>query len=366
MYTQHPTLLIGPSDWDAAHAPKAEFDSRIAALWAAYPVASQAIVFGSAARHAELAYLTHFVPKLEPGIALLSRDGKHRLLFGGGPNMMGAMKPLTFIADMAPLNALAKLIAGWHAPLLVGGGAMSSTVRKTIDEATGGTAQDATSHVQSLMRRKSPGELAIIRDACGTLDRVMATIRDAVRAGRGATTAVLAGERAAIDLGAQDIRTLYSLDGGHTLRPFEAVDDRRVHPLQVYAAVRAHNYWVEGFACLSNEPQPAASLAARLLDNALSAIKPGVPLSQLAKILAVGALYRVHPVTQGAHVGAIGLSLDAPLTATFEPGEVYSVRAGLTDGTKQHAILSAMIAVRADGADVLWRSNIADSTRTTT
>ena len=71
-------------------------------------------MFGSAAHHAELAYLTNFVPKLEPGIALLSRDGTHKLLFGGGPNMIGAMKPLTFIADMAPLNALgeARLPAG--------------------------------------------------------------------------------------------------------------------------------------------------------------------------------------------------------------------------------------------------------------
>ena len=238
MYTQHPTLLIGPSDWDEARAPKAAFDRRLAALWAAFPDASRAIVFGSAARHAELAYLTNFVPKLEPGIALLSRDGNHKLLFGGGPNMMGAMKPLTFIADMAPLNALAKLIAGWKSPLLVGGGAMSTAVRKTIDEATNATAQDATAHVQSLMRRKSSSELACIRDACAILDKIMITMREAVRAGHGAATALLAGERAAIDLGVQDIRTLYSLDGGRTLRPFETIDDRRVDPLQVYAAVR--------------------------------------------------------------------------------------------------------------------------------
>ena len=359
MYTQHPTLLIGPSDWDEARAPKAEFDRRLAALWAAFPDASQAIVFGSAARHAELAYLTNFVPKLEPGIALLSRDGNHKLLFGGGPNMMGAMKPLTFIADMAPLNALVKLIAGWKSPLLVGGGAMSSAVRKTIDEATGNTARDATTHVHGLMRRKSPGELGCMRDACAVLDKVMATMREAVRGGHGAATALLAGERAAIDRGVQDIRTLYSLDGGRTLRPFEAIDDRRVDPLQVYAAVRMHNYWAEGFISLSNEAQPAASLAALLLDNALSAIKPGVSLSQLAKILAVGTPYRPHPVTQGALVSPIGLSLDAPATETFEPGEVYSVRAGLTDGADQHAILSAMIAVHDDGTAMLWRADVA-------
>jgi len=53
------------------------------------------------------------------------------------------------------------------------------------------------------------------------------------------------------------------------------------------------------------------------------------------------------------------LSLDAPPPATFEPGEVYSVRAGLTDGASQHAIISAMIAVRDNGADMLWRSGIA-------
>lgn len=359
MFTQHPTLLIGPSDWDETRAPKAEFQRRIAALWAAFPDASQAILFGSAARHAELAYLTNFVPKLEPGIVLLSRDGNHKLLFGGGPNMKGAMKPLTFIADMAPLNALGKLIAGWQSPLLVGGGAMSSAVRNTIDEATNATAQDATAHVQALMRRKSPGELANIRDACAILDKVMTTMRDAVRAGHGAATALLAGERAAIDLGAQDVRTLYSLDGGRTLRPFESVANRRIDPLQVYAAVRKLNYWAEGFACLSNEAQPAASLAALLLDNALSAIKPGVPLSQLAKILAVGTPYRAHPVTEGAHVSPIGLSLDAPAMESFEPGEVYSVRAGLTDGADQHAILSAMIAVRDDGTEVLWRSAVA-------
>ena len=359
MFTQHPTLLIGPSDWDEARAPKAEFERRIAALWAAHPDTSQAIVFGSAARHAELAYLTNFVPKLEPGIALLSRDDSHKLLFGGGPNMMGAMKPLTFIADMAPLNALAKLIAGWQSPLLIGGGAISGAVRKTIDEATAATAQDATAQVQGMMRRKSPSELACISDACNSLNKAMKAIHQAVRMGGDATIALLSGERAAIDSAAQDIRTLYSPDGGRTLRPFEALDHRHSDPLQIYVAVRQFNYWAEGFACVSNEPQPAASLAALLLDNALSAIKSGVPMGQLSKILAVGAPYRAHPVTQGALVGPIGLSLDAPARASFEPGEVYSVRAGLSDGAAAHAIVSAMIAVRDEGTEVLWRSSIA-------
>ena len=277
-------MLIGPSDWDESRAPKAEFDRRIAALWAAFPTASQAIVFGSAAHHAELAYLTHFVPKLEPGIALLARDGKHKLLFGGGPNMIGAMKPLTFIADMAPLNALAKLIAGWTSPLLIGGGAMSSALRKTIDEATNSTAQDATGHVQSLMRQKSPSELAAIRDACDILNKAMTAMRDAARRPR----------RHSGTIGRRTRRHRFRRAGHpHAVQPRRrphaaAVRDARRPPRPTHSrsmsAVRKFNYWAEGFACISNESQPAASLAALLLDNALSAIKPGICPSQPAKI----------------------------------------------------------------------------------
>ncbi len=358
MFTQHPTLLIGPSDWDPWRAPLVEFEDRLAALWAAYPGASRAIVFGSAAHHAELAYLTNFVPKLEPGIALLGRGPPSKLLFGGGPNMIGAMKPLTFIHDMAPLSALPKLIAGWKAPLLIGGGAMTDTLRKTIDEACNGPAIDATAHVHTMMQRKSPNERDAIRDACACLNRAMTAIGEAVRQGRIAATAIHRGEQAAILTGAQDVRTLFSLDGGRTLRPFEALDERRVDPLQVYVAVRRFNYWAEGFACFAKAPSPASERAATLLTNALAAMKPGVPVAKLSQCLTAEPPYRPHPVTQDAPIAATGLSLDAPTPTVVQPGEVYTVRAGITDGAGQHVIVSAMVAMHDRDAEVLWRSGI--------
>lgn len=361
MFTQHPTLLIGPSDWDETHAPQAEFERRIAALWDAHPQAAHAIVFGSASRHAELAYLTHFVPKLEPGIALLARDGAHRLLFGGGPNMIGAMQPLTFIADMAPLGALGKLIAGWRAPLLIGGDAMAGAVRKTVDDATGSTAQDATAAVQQMMRRKSPTELAAIRAACVLLDRAIATIRDAFLAGASAAAAVLAGERTAIAAGAQDVRTLFSLDGGRTLRPFEAPSDIRIDPLQVHVATRTRNYWAEGFCSFSERPDDTAAQAIVLLNAALATVKDGRRIADIADAVASMASLRTHPVTETAFAAPIGLALDAAHDDDdpFHAGEIYSLRVGLTDGSDRHAIVSAMIAVRDDGNEVLWRSGIA-------
>src|SRR3954452_25589943 len=100
----HPTLLVGPSDWQPEHMPKAEFLRRIAAVWQRCPDASRALVFGNSRHHAELAYLTNLVPKLEPAVALLSRSDEPRLFVGGGPNMLGAARPLTWIEDDVPLK----------------------------------------------------------------------------------------------------------------------------------------------------------------------------------------------------------------------------------------------------------------------
>jgi len=172
-------------------------------------------------------------------------------------------------------------------------------------------------------------------------------------------TSVLAGERAAIDCGAQDVRTLFSRDGGRTLRPLDQPYDGYCDPLQVHVAVRRFNYWAEGFAQLSKEPQPAAALAHLLLDNAMSALRPGVAFVQLAEVVAVSDPYRVHPVTLDALASPIGLALDAlPGSGTIEAGEVYSVRVGLTDGADGNAIVSAMVAVHDNGNDILWRSSI--------
>src|SRR5215813_10920828 len=110
--TMHPTLLIGPADWDAAGMPRQEFEGRIAALWdVCEPDVARVIVFGSARHHAELAWFTHFTPKLEPGLALIERCGAVRLFVGGGVNMLDAARPLTWVDELLPLYRAPKAIA---------------------------------------------------------------------------------------------------------------------------------------------------------------------------------------------------------------------------------------------------------------
>jgi hypothetical protein len=353
--TVHPTLLIGPSDWQPERMPEAEFRRRIEALWRSCPGASRALVYGSPRHHAELAYLTNLVPKLEPAVVLVSRTSEPRLFVGGGANMLGAARPLTWIKDVVPLKGLDGVQKSDC--LLIGGGYMSTAMRRAVGDVAG----EATPQLWTQMRRKSSLELDAIREACATLSAAMAAISEAKRSGAGITAAILAGEGAANARGAQDVRTLFSVNGGRTLQPFETLIERATDPLQVYIAVRRFNYWAEGFASLSHHPSHIAEKAAALLREAVAAIKPGATAAAVADIIATGRQpYRVHPVTEDAFATSLGTTLEEPpftdIGTTFEAGEVHSLKIGLTDGAEQHAILSAMIAVRAGGSDVLWTS----------
>jgi hypothetical protein len=246
---------------------------------------------------------------------------------------------------------------------LIGGGYLSTTLRRSI-----GDAPDVTPRLWTHMRCKSPAELAAIREACMTQSAATAALRDANQSGASVTTAILTGERVANDRGAQDVRTLFSLNGGRTLQPFDTLIEYAVDPLQVYIAVRMFNYWSEGFALLSERPSPVSEKAGALLRAVVPIIKAGRSASAVADFLAAErAPYECHPLTKGALANSIGLALEEPphasLGATFEAGEVYSVKVGVGDGADQHAITSAMIALREDTSDVLWTS---DSPKTQT
>jgi len=372
MHAMQSTLLVGPADWDAARMPKQEFLARTTALWRLAPAAAGAIIYGDRAHHAELAYFTHFTPKLEAALALIPRVGTPRLLVGGGANMIQAAKPLTFLTALQPLRDAGATLAQWTReqsgggrPVLVGGPHMPHALHQEIIGAVG-TIADKTADVANLMRRKSPRELAAIREACGSLEAAVAAMAQARRAGADATAVVLAGEQAAYKRGAQEVRTLFSTDGGRTLRPFETLVTRAIDPLQVYLAVRQYGYWAEGFAVVTASPNRHVRGASDILQFAIDMITPGRRYADIARaIRKATAPLRSHALTQRLVGNAIGLALEEPPVIgadamdAFEAGGVYSLRVGLSDA-QEHAISSAMIAVSAFGCEVLWSSPMQD------
>ena len=203
------------------------------------------------------------------------------------------------------------------------------------------------------MRRKSPCECTLIRRACATLDAAVTALTAANQSGAGVTASVLAAEHAALRCGAQDVRTLFSVDQGRTLRPFTVPAEQSADPLQAYVAVRQAGYWAEGFITLSAERQAAAATARAALRSGLAMALPGRRRGDLADAIAraVGA---PHPVTREPVV-SIGLALEesAGRADVLIAGEVLSLRAGVLDRDGA-AIASAMVAVRDSGHELLW------------
>jgi hypothetical protein len=355
VYTSHPTLLIGPADWQPAHMPQAEFARRLEALWQRCPGAWHALVCGTSRHHAELAYLTNLVPKLEPAVALVSRAAAPRLFVGGGPNMLDASRPLTWIADVVPIRELERVRLADC--VLIGSGYLAPAACKSVVAAAGDAAQDATALVWPLMRRKSSAELAAIRASCAVLRAAVGAAAEAYRSGRGVTDVVLAAEKAANEHGAQDVRTLFSVNRGRTLVPFEMLDTRVVDPLQIYVAVRCFNYWAEGFVLLTHERRAVLSQAAAILQSAINAAMAGTCVDDLARVVTSGAFpYRIHPVAADT-INPLGLALDTPPLAAgsvLQAGDVCSLRVGFTDAANENAVVSAMVAVRDDGSELLW------------
>jgi Xaa-Pro aminopeptidase len=368
MHTMHPTLLIGPGDWDPQRIPRKDYDERLAALWHDHPNASGAIIYGNARDHAALAYLTHFTPKLEAAIALMPRNGEPKMLIGGGVNMLPAAKPLTFVSALAPLRDAAKTIADWAAGLdaggslvLLGGDAMPYDLRRALDRALSGRRiEDGDTVLQGQMRRKSSGEIEILRRACAILDHAVTTLREAIRNGKDVTDCVVATEHAAVQRGAQDVRSLFSLDGGRTLRPFDVPVARRCDPLQAYLAVRHDGYWADAFVRIGTQGDRLGGQAAKMLEAMIAGMKPGLSARALHQLAdAERGAHAHHPLADSIFGSSAGLSLDEPPLlrrngdALLEAGAVYSLRSGII-GDAGGAVASAIALVTERGAELLW------------
>jgi Xaa-Pro aminopeptidase len=234
-------------------------------------------------------------------------------------------------------------------------------MRRAIDQALGDNiAEDGTGLLQAQMLRKAPRELAALREACRGLDTAVTALRAAQGIGAGATDAVLAAELAALRWGAQDVRSLFSLDGGRTLQPFEVPVAQAAEPPQVYLAVRHAGYWAEGFVRLSRTDDPLYTKATDILRMIVAAAKPGVTSRELAQIAERGrGALQAHPIADPVFGNAIGLALqEPPLLSSADDtrlaGEaVYSLRVGLRD-VQAGAVASTMLHVTDRGSEILW------------
>ena len=368
MFTMQSTLLIGNYDWDADRMPKEEFQARIRDFWQRVPDVAGLAVYGDRRNNAELAYFGYLVPKLRDSVALIPREGEPRMLVAGGANAMPPAARQTWIGKNEPLTDLPKAVAQWQKELngpvaVVGVDNVRLGVERALSEALGAGAAStrAAAAVRAMMRTKSPRELVEIRGACGMLKSAAAALREGVKAGKGVTDCMTQAEHEAVKMRAMEVRSLFSTDGGRTLRPYFSPITRSVDPLLAYIAVRSGGYWAEGFMQAGKGSGEAAAKAREALNKVIAAMMPGARSRDLARIARDGvAPLGEHLLTRGSLGHAIGLALEEPpllsaeSDAKLEAGDVYTVRVGASDGKERNTIASAMVAITDRGSEVLW------------
>jgi Xaa-Pro aminopeptidase len=366
MRVTQPAVLVGNYDWDEQLIPRAEYDQRIKRVLGKLDASlAGLVVYGNKVDNAALAYLTNFAPKIESGMALVAKDGKVRVHGAGSPQMMANAKRLTWTEDVRPLRDPAKNIAEWADESAKGPlgfwttEAMPADLLPRIQAGLGERKlTDVSATLNALLREKSPVALKLTREACGMLDKAVATLKEWSH-GTSAREAAVAAEITATKAGAQDVRILISLAKGGTPTAIDYPDGGKLDPLLAYIAVRHAGYWAEGFLTITSMPHDSVAKTQAALKAMLAVAKAGTTVSELrdAAQSALGGL-AIHPAARKPAVG-IGLMLEETEAepggvAKLESGRVYSLRAGAQVSASDNALLSAMIVPKAGGVDILW------------
>lgn len=380
MRTMHPVLVLGSYRMDQEWLPPDEFEERLRAVRAVMASRGWAglIVHGNSEESALLTYLTNFYPRLRWTLALIPAAGEPRLLVAGAIRDLPAAAMLTWVKSVgwygAIDQALPEWIAGLAAPTkgarprlgVVGTAAMRPAVFGKVMLLCRAIAEvdEADEALMPLLVRKRPREQQMIREACRILEATVAAMESAVGRGAPTTTVAIEGEARARKLQAQDVRVLFSLDGGATLQPFEVLSDTRSIPFHGYVAVRYLGYWADTFLTIGAERTPVQMAAEDVLDAVISAAVPGATGRDLAEVAApLITPFAPHPVTENCFGHAIGLALEdgrrlsSSSATVIEEGEFYSLRVGLTAADGSHAMFSAIIGPASVCTEILWHSH---------
>jgi Xaa-Pro aminopeptidase len=376
MHTVQPSIMIGAYTWDQDRLPRDEFAIRAAELdrvmdkhgWKAM------FIHGDAREHSALAYYTNFVPRLRWALALIPREGEPRLLVSMSSRDMPAMKLTTWIGDVLCGWQWESAFDGWLAGLkgegpigvgTIGFEFIQPRLLRSVDRSIGERIRlNAADGFGSAERALRPRELSLVREACSVARAAARAIVKSWRGGEGAETAVLAGERTARAMAAQDVRTLVSLDGGRTLVPFRGEFKAKTGPLVAYIAVKVMGYWAELFVTVEEGASKLLPGVQSGLDALKTGVRPGVTGVQLhAQVKSALGSQSLHPVLSGSVGRRIGLALNEggdlrhdaqrPVVA----GDVYALHVGVREPDGSGALVSALVAVTTKGPEILCSSD---------
>ncbi len=375
MASMHPVVVLGSYMLDAERMPPDEFEMRLGAVQALMKEQGWAglIAHGNGENSAFVTYATNYSPRTRQCLALVPASGTPRLLVWTTPRNLKDHAALASIDDVRIIGDVGESVGTWLADTgteqgnvaLVDAGNMRLPVLDAIGTAlTGRDLQSASGDepIGTLMSAKRPREMVMARHSAKILGQSLGALHQAWKSGSSATDAVLAAEGEAFANQAQDARTLFSLDGGRTLRPFDKPLPDRPERMAAYVAVRYQAYWADGFVTLSARCNKVQKAAHEALDKIIAAARPGMTGADLAQAAGLPGPFKPHAIIGESLGNGIGLSLgEAPNLTTDNPAAMvedgtYSLRVGLSQGRSTHALVSAMVGMGAGGAEILWKA----------
>lgn len=377
MRTMQPVTVFGSYMLDEEQIPPDEFELRVSAAQGVMKQNgwSGLIAYGDAEDNAFVTYSTNYSPRNRTALALIGQTGVPRLICWAGLRDIKREAALAWMDDVKMAGNLGETLRTWFKDAgieagtvgLVDEGAMKPQVHEAVMDAltAGGlAAANADAAIVDLMHRKRPRELVVVRRAADILGKTVDTLAESWRSGASATDAVLAAEGTAFANAAQDARTLFSIDAGRTIRPFDRPLDDHPERFVAYAAVRYQGYWAEGFVTLARRRNAIQKAAVEALERMISVSRPGATGDDLARAIApVVVGFAPHAALSGSLAHGIGLSLhEAPDLAPGNPAAmvtegIYSLTVGLSQGKRHHAFASAMISLAGGKTEVLWKAS---------
>jgi Xaa-Pro aminopeptidase len=376
MRTVQPCTMIGAYGFEQDRVPGDEFQIRMNALREAMDRkgCKAMLVYGDTREHSALAYFTNFIPRSRWALALLPRQGEARLLVSMSSRDMPAQRLMTWIPEVVTAwnweSGFDPWLAGlgWDAPLTVGAvrfDLMRPAQLQAVEKSLGNRLRLIAADDAAAARPTRPRELSLIRDACTVVSAGAGAFLRAWRDGQGVEAAALAGERAARALAAQDVRTLVSFDGGHTLAPFRGSFEPRSKstPLFGYIAVKHRGYWAELFVGAADQPNDVQHRVQAGLEAALRSAGPGASAADLyaqsTQFLGRTPLHHVLGGSVGRRIGLStneGSELRRDARHVIKTGDVYALHVGASDPPMAGAVASAMVAITTNGCEVLAQS----------
>lgn len=370
--TMHLALPVGAFDWEGNPLSEEIFRARLEKLrdvmvardW------SGIIVFGDIPQNGVLTYVSNFAPRLSPAFALLPRRGEPRILSLDGGRMVPAGLLTTWIKDVRAAPNVPEALNNWLTELggeprlgLAGFELMPAGLYDAVLNLPGfATAENAGPAISELTRRKSPEELGIIHDNSSLFRKIVELVKLNQIGGMSVVDNALEAEREARNLGAQDVRCLYSPDGGVTFLPFQKLSDEAADTVIFYLAIRRFGYWIDGFVTAGNK-NPVQTLTEKTLQNVIKASIAGTTSKALCETrnqVIVG--YDRHPMLREQIGAGIGVSLEE--TPVLGPeseiplaeGDIISLKIGISDAAGEWGFASALVQVSGSDNNTLWSS----------